>query len=62
VQKEDTIVCVNCDYYFGSEKDGECRFNPPVVVVGQLEDGYQVRSLWPKVEAEAFCGKFEAKN
>ena len=52
----DTAACAKCKFFDtkGSAEEGLCRYNPPVsAVAGAI-------SVWPKVEANDWCGHFEA--
>lgn len=50
--------CENCIFCFrldtSKDNTGLCRYNPPVPVI--MKD--QLKSVYPKVDLEAFCSKF----
>jgi hypothetical protein len=62
-------ICYYCKHFKGwntrqEEKyDGECRFNPPVVLetkAGKIYREY-TPGHWPSVLQSQWCGKFEEK-
>jgi len=59
-------TCTNCAYYHATDKDrlaGECRINPPIVVVaGVTGEAIQTVCNWPKVDALDWCGQFLSRE
>ena len=51
-------MCQGCRYWFGDSsvgnKEGECHFYPPQVVVVD-ED---ILTYWPEVSPDDYCGQF----
>lgn len=63
---ENQKQCKDCKYFVSMKSHlGECRLNPPSVVVGPAP-GAQVigdkKDRWPVVNTTDFCGKFEPKQ
>jgi len=58
------MKCEYCIYFsrFGDGVVGECRMNPPIVVMS-LSDAYdRGESRWPQVTQDNWCGQFRAKK
>lgn len=59
------MKCVDCFWYRGNALGGICFGAPPVaVIVGSTRDlggnvQPQLRSYWPNVDADRFCGSFK---
>jgi len=51
-------ICGNCVYYHSKTSfEGDCKYNPPVVLLNP--DWDDILSAWPKVsKKESACGKF----
>lgn len=49
--------CATCAYF----KDGACRLNPPAVLLAPLGNGAaEVRSQFPAVDDDDWCGEWKA--
>ena len=53
----DTAACENCRFFdtAASADLGLCRYNPPI-----SQPSGDAAGVWPKVEANDWCGHFEA--
>lgn len=51
-------TCSNCKYWEGkAEPNGECRINPPIVLLLDKEAG-KTSSQWPATQSTDWCGQF----
>lgn len=51
-------ACAKCRYFDAEQGDalGLCRYNPPI-----SQPSGDAAGVWPKVEANDWCGHFEAQ-
>lgn len=58
--------CSDCRYVEKIGSTYQCRYNPPqpvlVAVVRDLDDSGHALAIWPIVEADEWCGKYEWDN
>ena len=57
LKSADTAACAKCRF-FDAERSadlGLCRYNPPI-----SQPSGDAAGVWPKVEANDWCGHFEA--
>lgn len=54
--------CEFCKYYkYWNPFSGECRYNAPVCVPNKY-DSLRGDAVFPRVEGNQFCGKFEKRD
>lgn len=55
-------TCSNCAYYHPAEAmghKGECHYHPPQVVQTGDADHPIIKSVWPAVSPDSWCGQWD---
>jgi hypothetical protein len=55
-------TCETCQYWEAGELMGECRLNPPQVIIWSEDNLPMHKTVWPITNALEWCGWFEEKK
>lgn len=58
--RKDPVLCMFCCYFNRTaDEGGECRISPPkfVIIPGKLAGQQEVRSIFPPVAQNMWCGE-----
>lgn len=60
----DQQVCVSCKFYLVEQGARICRRNPPapVLIPASMVQPAGIMGIWPRTEAEYWCGEWKTKE
>ncbi len=60
--RAEPIACGDCKWFQHTDvKQGECRYNPPVITTINTPKGLIRSGNFPPVKTDSWCSKFELK-